>query len=58
MPFVHIFDIMCLFAAELEEPKFGVWGKGLNGILATMIEILFIISLIVAQIQFNLILRC
>ena len=27
--FVHIFDIF-LFAAELEEPKIGIWGKGLN----------------------------
>ena len=26
-PFVHIFDIIYLFAAELEEPKIGIWGK-------------------------------
>ena len=24
------FDIMSLFAAELEEPKIGMWGKGLK----------------------------
>ena len=29
-PFVHIFDIISLFAAELEEPKIGIWGKGLS----------------------------
>ena len=28
-PFVHIFDIISLFAIELEEPKIGVSGKGL-----------------------------
>ena len=28
--FVHIFDIMFLFAAELEEPKIGIRGKGLR----------------------------
>ena len=27
-PFVHIFDIISVFAAELEEPKIGIWGKG------------------------------
>ena len=26
-PFVHIFDIISLFAAEFEEPKIGVLGK-------------------------------
>ena len=29
-PFVHIFDIISLFAAELEEPKIGIRGKGLS----------------------------
>ena len=29
-PFVHIFDIISLFAVELEEPIIGVSGKGLN----------------------------
>ena len=29
-PFVHIFDIISLFAAELEEPKSGISGKGLR----------------------------
>ena len=28
-PFVHIFDIISLFAAELEGPKIGISGKGL-----------------------------
>ena len=27
-PFAHIFDIVSLFAAELEEPKIGISGKG------------------------------
>ena len=29
-PFVHIFDIISLFAAELEEPKIGISGKELS----------------------------
>ena len=29
-PLVNIFDIITLFAAKLEEPKIGVWGKGIN----------------------------
>ena len=29
-PFVHVFDIISLFAAELEEPKTGISGKGLT----------------------------
>ena len=29
-PFVHIFDIISLFAAELEEPKIGISGKELR----------------------------
>ena len=29
-PFVHIFDIIFLFAAELQEPKIGICGKGLT----------------------------
>ena len=29
-PFVHIFEIKPLFAAELEEPKIGISGKGLT----------------------------
>ena len=28
--FAHIFDTMSLFAAELEEPKIGISGKGLS----------------------------
>ena len=29
-PFVHIFDIISLFAAEFEEPKIGLLGNGLT----------------------------
>ena len=29
-PFVHIFDIISLFAADLEELKIGISGKGLS----------------------------
>ena len=29
-PFVNTFDIISLFAVELEEPKIGVSGKGLK----------------------------
>ena len=29
-PFVHIFDIISLFAAELEDPDIGISGKGLT----------------------------
>ena len=29
-PFVHIFDIIYLFNAELEKLKIGIWGKGLS----------------------------
>ena len=28
-PFVHIFDIIFLFDAKLEEPKIGIWDKWL-----------------------------
>ena len=28
--FVHTFDFSSLFAAELDEPKIGIWGKGLT----------------------------
>ena len=37
-PFVHIFDIISLLAAELEKPKIGISGKGLN-YSSTLIEI-------------------
>ena len=30
IPIVHIFDIISLFAAELEEPKIGISGNGLS----------------------------
>ena len=29
-PFVHIFDIITLFAIELEEPKIGISGEGIK----------------------------
>ena len=29
-PFVHVFDIISLLDAELEEPKIGISGKGLR----------------------------
>ena len=29
-PFVFIFNIISLFAMELEVPKTGIWGKGLT----------------------------
>ena len=29
-PFVHVFDIISLFATEFEEPKIGILGKGLK----------------------------
>ena len=32
-PFVNIYDIISLFAAELEEPKIGMRGKGLTHLL-------------------------
>ena len=32
-PFVHIFEIISLFAAELEEPKIVISGKGLSTLL-------------------------
>ena len=32
-PFVYIFDIISVFAAEFEEPKIGVSGKWLIGVL-------------------------
>ena len=28
----HIFDIISLFAAELEEPKIGIWGQEITEI--------------------------
>ena len=33
-PFVHIFDIISLFPAELEERKFGISGKVLNELIS------------------------
>ena len=29
-PFLHIFDIIFLLTAEVDESKTGIWGKGLN----------------------------
>ena len=31
-PFVNIFDIISLFAAEVKEPKIGICGNGLKGV--------------------------
>ena len=36
-PFVNIYDIISLFAAELEEPKIGMWDKGLIQVILYMI---------------------
>ena len=33
-PFVHIFHIISLFAAELEETKIGISGKGIADLLS------------------------
>ena len=38
-PFVHIFDIISLFAAEFEEPKIGRGGKGLSNQTFISVEI-------------------
>ena len=35
-PFAHIFDMISLFAVELEEPKIGISGKGLTLRLSSM----------------------
>ena len=37
-PFVHIFAIISLFAAKLEEPKIGISGKGLTNCLLSQKE--------------------
>ena len=37
-PFVHIFDIISLFAAEFEEPKIGVSGKGLRDLYCRYVK--------------------
>ena len=29
LPYVNDYDIISLFAAEMEEPKIGMWGKGI-----------------------------
>ena len=36
-PFVNIYDIISLFAAQLEEPKIGMWDKGLIQVILYMI---------------------
>ena len=36
-PFVHIFDIISLFAAEFEGPKIGISGKGLSVIIYVLL---------------------
>ena len=37
-PFVHFFDIISLFAPELEEPKICISGKGLKGEQTHIVE--------------------
>ena len=37
-PFVHTFDIVSLFDAELEEPKIGISGNGLSKDLVGVIN--------------------
>ena len=39
-PFVDIFDIISLFAAELEEPKIGISGKEIRGQLNYLVTVL------------------
>ena len=31
--FVHLFDIISLFAAQFEKPKIGISGKGLSNVM-------------------------
>ena len=38
-PFVHIFYIISLFAAELEAPKIGISGKGLIKVRTLLVEV-------------------
>ena len=38
-PFFHVIDIISLLAAELEEPKIAIWGKGLTKRLACIISL-------------------
>ena len=40
-PFAHIFAIISLFAAELEEPKFGISGKGLFNTVNVKVKLAF-----------------
>ena len=36
-PFVHIFDIVSLFGAEVEKPRIGILGKVLNNYMFSLI---------------------
>ena len=45
-PFVNIFDIISLFAAELEEPKIGISGKGLRKTLRKKPFKIYIINIV------------
>jgi hypothetical protein len=47
--FVHIFDNVSLFAAELEELKIGMSGKGLNFLLVKGPFYIMILSIIKHQ---------
>ena len=39
-PFVHIFDIISSFAAELEEPKIGISAKALNCLFSVIFVVI------------------
>ena len=37
-PLVNIYDVISLFAADLEESKISMWGKGLNTFLPIKVD--------------------
>ena len=49
IPFVHIYDIIPLFAAEFEEPKIGISGKGLFRVKCIDLSVAKIFTLIDAK---------
>ena len=55
IPLVHIFEIISVFAAELQEPKIGISGKGLTYV-KEQLGILVITSLCTKQQIFTLVL--
>ena len=48
-PFVHIFDIIFLFAAELDEPEIGICGKWLTPLCQSIFSIVIRVLLIEAK---------